>query len=150
MERENNMFGIRELKERVAKLEEELGKSQKAISFLLEHDKSEIVFKRVHSFLDDNIEIYYIYKGEFKVAKIFNWCTMPTMEKTEDIDGSTTIIHIAENYLNEKGVVKVDKYYQLDKVANTLTDITETRKALLKETEKKTTTTKSQNKKENK
>ena len=80
---------------------------------------------------------------------MYNWCLLPIMEETKDINGSTTIIHIVENYLdeNQQEVIKVDKYYQLDKIANTLTDITETRKTLLKETEKKTTTTKSQNKK---
>lgn len=145
------MFGIRELKERVAKLEEELGKSQKAISFLLKHDKNEIVFKHVKTFLDDNIEICYAYNGEFKVAKMDNWCLLPIMEETEDVNGTTTIIHIVENYLdeNQQEVIRVDKYYQLDKIANTLTDITETRKKLV-ESQKKTSETKTTNKKENK
>lgn len=145
--RENNMFGIRELKERVAKLEEELNHSKKAVSFLMKHDRNEIVLRVAKGWIGDEIEICYTYNGEFKVATIMNWCSFPTLVSTENVNSSTSIIQIMENYVYNGDVAQRNKFYQLDKVANTLTDITETRKALLKEIEKKTTSTKSQNKK---
>ena len=141
------MFGIRELKERVAKLEEELNHSKKAVSFLMKHDRNEIVLGVAKGWIGDELEISYTYNGEFKVATIMNWCSFPTLVSTENVNSSTSIIQIMENYVYNGDVAQRNKFYQLDKIANTLTDITETRKALLKETEKKTTTTKSQNKK---
>ena len=160
MERENNMFGIRELKERVAKLEEELGKKTKALEsamdyqdevaeFLLKHDRNEIVLDyKPQCFELNETHITYVFNGKLKVAKTNSWCNFTTLKSTEDLNGIVEILTIKEHHISEEnGLWEVEKYYQLNKAENTLTDITETRKALLKETEKKTTTTKSQNKK---
>ena len=159
------MFGMRELKERVAKLEEELGKKTKALEsamdyqdevaeFLLKYNKNDIVLDRIwkaknHALINQHI-IKYAYNGKFKVANLESVCDILTLRGVEEINSFTTIIEIEEMWVAGDKVAYQNHYYQLDKIANTLTDITETRKALLKETEKKTSTTKSQNKKENK
>lgn len=156
------MFGIRELKERVAKLEEELGKKTKALEsamdyqdkvaqFLLKHDRNQVVLDYVNKFAGASIIrqhiIKYVYDGKFKIANLENPCDVLILKSVEEINSFTSMIEIEEIWGNRDKVVTKSSYYQLDKIANTLTDITETRKALLKETEKKTTTTKSQNKK---
>ena len=158
------MFGIRELKERVAKLEEELGKKTKALEsamdyqdevaeFLLKYDKNDIVLDRIwkaknHALINQHI-IKYAYNGKFKVANLENPCDVLVLKSVEEINSFTSIIEIEEIWCNGDKVATTTTYYQLDKVANTLTDITETRKKLV-ESQKKTSETKTTNKKENK
>lgn len=158
MERENKMFGIKELEERVAKLEEELGKRTKALEsamdyqdevaeFLLKYDRNDIVLDYTRRMGYKQHRITYTYNGRLKIANLENVCDILTLRGVEEINSFTTIIEIEEMWVAGDKVAYQNHYYQLDKIANTLTDITETRNALLKENEKKTTTTKSQNKK---
>lgn len=147
------MFGIRELKERVAKLEKELGEKTKSLEsamdyqdkvaeFLLKHDRNEIVLDYTRMWGCKQHRITYTYNGKLRIANLENLCDILALESVEEINSFTNIIKIKELYDNRDEIVTKYSYYQLDKIDNTLIDITETRKKLV-ESQKKPSETKS-------
>lgn len=118
---------------RIKKLEEkvkELEKQNDLIDFLCKHNKDEILFEREHFFLFSKTKVKYLYNGE---VKEYYLCMEDNCDN--EVISNDKDCAILRSWF---------RYFKLDKITNTVMDITdiykpktETKKPSTKTTKKK-------------